>query len=171
MERQARADAVLETDPLLDEKAKREAAIGFVLNEAGAHSVLISFRNFTDLENYIPLSGSRLTAANRLLIKSLQETCGHLYCRHACGICESKCPVQVPVNTIMRYNHYFMAQGMEKFAMEKYNNLPGGKPHNCMDCEGFCESACPYGVPIRSLLPLAHHNLSLHSGHQASFPS
>ena len=60
----------------------------------------------------------------------------------------------------MRYNYYFTVKGQEKFAMQKYLELPGGKPDVCLNCEGYCEKACPYGVLIRPLLAIAHQNLS-----------
>jgi predicted aldo/keto reductase-like oxidoreductase len=61
----------------------------------------------------------------------------------------------------MRYNHYFNAQGREKYAMEQYAELGITKADLCQNCEGHCERACPYNVPIQSLLMLAHHNLTL----------
>ncbi len=77
------------------------------------------------------------------------------------GECESHCPHRVPVNTIMRYNHYFRAQGREKDALEKYANLPGPKADMCEDCSGYCEKICPYGIPIQVLLTLAHQTLTI----------
>ena len=44
--------------------------------------------------------------------------------------------------------------------MQKYKELKGGKPDVCLNCEGFCEKECPYGVLTRSLLAIAHHNLN-----------
>ena len=82
------------------------------------------------------------------ILAAYKEECGELYCRHACGICESSCPHHVPVNTIMRYNHYFEAQGSEKFAMEKYAQLETSKADHCRNCAGWCQTSCPYGVPI-----------------------
>jgi predicted aldo/keto reductase-like oxidoreductase len=163
IDNQAKAGSFLEEQQIFDEAAKKEAAIGFVLKDPAVHSVLVSFRNFHDIQNYVGLSGKRLSARSNSLINSLKTTCSHLYCRHACGICESKCPHAVPVNTIMRYNHYFAAQGLEKSAMKKYDNLPGSKADLCSSCEGYCESECPYGVSIQALLSIAHHNLSLHA--------
>jgi len=156
-----KAESFIEKRQLHDENGKREAAIGFVLNNPAVHSALISFKSFTDIDDYVSLSGKQLTAENKMTIKSFQESLGHLYCRHACGMCENQCPYEVPINTIMRYNHYFMAQGREKYAINKYLNLPGSKPDVCSECEGFCEISCPYGVSIRSLLSIAHQNMSL----------
>ena len=163
IDNQAKAGSFMEENRIYDEGAKREAAIGFVLNHPAVHSVLISFRTFHDIQNYVGLSGKRLSAGNNSFIKSVREYYSHLYCRHACGLCESKCPHAVPVNTIMRYNHYFMAQGLEKSSMEKYDNLPGNKADLCQSCEGYCERECPYGVSIQALLSIAHLNLSLYT--------
>jgi len=161
IEKQKKAEQFLQKNRLFDTDARREAAISFVLNDPSVHSALISFSTFEDVTNYVALSGSRISAKNISLINSLIENCDHLYCRHACGICESKCPYNVPINTIMRYNHYFLAQGREKYAVQKYYELPGSISDKCLDCEGFCESACPYGVSIHALLVAAHNNLSL----------
>ena len=144
-----------------DSSARKEAAISFVLNNPAVSTVLISFSNFNEVADYINLSGSRLTDKTLSTIESMRDTYGPLYCRHACGICESRCSAGVPVNTIMRYNNYFIAQSREKFAMSQYLRLPRPNAGNCAGCEGFCEAACPYGVPIRALLVDAHRNLSL----------
>jgi predicted aldo/keto reductase-like oxidoreductase len=61
----------------------------------------------------------------------------------------------------MRYNHYFMAQGREKEAMLKYAAIPGAKADMCGECQGYCEAACPYNVPIQAMLILAHDQLSM----------
>ena len=158
IDKQKKAESFLQNEQLNDSKAIREAAISFVLNEPAVHSALISFKTFDDVADYVNLSGSRLTAGNISMINYVSETCGHLYCRHACGLCESSCHHEVPVNTIMRYNHYFMAQGREKYAMRKYHELAGSKSDSCLDCKGFCQMACPYGVPIQPLLTIAHNN-------------
>jgi predicted aldo/keto reductase-like oxidoreductase len=165
MEKQKKAKLILAEEQIYDEKSYREAAIGFVLDDPSVHSVLISFSNYQAIDDYINLSGKPLSSGSLSFINFLKETYGSLYCRHACGLCENMCPYGVPINTIMRFNHYFMAQGKEKDSMEKYYNLPGRKPDVCSDCKGFCEKACPYGVLIRPLLTLAHRNLSINSGY------
>ncbi len=139
----------------------RDAAIKFVLNHPVVSTVCISFRNFDAVETYIKLSGSTFTLAEKKVLAAYKEECGELYCRHACGICESSCPHNVPVNTIMRYNHYFVAQGREKHAMQKYAAIAKAKPDKCWNCSGHCNAACPYGVPIQGLLALAHQTLTL----------
>jgi predicted aldo/keto reductase-like oxidoreductase len=61
----------------------------------------------------------------------------------------------------MRYNHYFVAQGREKHAMQEYARLTRPNADACVNCSGECEAACPYNVPVRTLLAQAHENLML----------
>lgn len=160
-ENQKKAETFLNQNSSPEGHSQRETAIGFVLNNPAVNTVLISFRNFEDIGNYVRLSGTRLTGEKLSLINSMKNTFSYLYCRHACGLCEGLCPSQVQVNRIMRYNHYFMAQAREKYAMQKYHMLTGPKAAKCLSCEGYCEKGCPYEVPIRLLLAIAHRNLSL----------
>ncbi len=139
----------------------RTAAIKFALANANVNTACITIKNFSDLDFYTALSGEKMSTAELQNLDVYANTYGTLYCRHACGICESSCPSQVPVNTVMRYQHYFRAQGREKTAMSKYANLPAGNASLCSDCAGHCESACPFGVPIQGLMVAAHDALTL----------
>lgn len=61
----------------------------------------------------------------------------------------------------MRFNYYFSVKGRQKEAMEMFAGLSGQRPNEvCEKCEGYCESACPYGVKTRSVLAMAENNLS-----------
>jgi predicted aldo/keto reductase-like oxidoreductase len=155
------ADEFIKKNDLKNPAEIRDAAIRYVLSNRDVNSVCVSFRNFDDVENYVKLSGTSLSASEEKKLSAYRQGCGVLYCRHACGACEASCPRGVPVNTIMRYNHYFEAQGREKYAMTKYAALPTTKGDACQDCHGNCEASCPYGVPVQGLLSLAHHRLTL----------
>jgi len=139
----------------------REAAVRFVLGNTDVNSACLTIKNFDDLEFYVGLSGSKLTPAAQKALDLYAAGMGELYCRHACGECETECPSRIPVNTIMRYNHYFRAQGREKSAMLKYAALPGNRAGSCGSCAGYCEKACPFNVPIQAQLCLAHRTLTL----------
>lgn len=138
-----------------------DAAIKFCLNNPDVHSVCPSINSFEELRSFVALSGKRLEPTDKALLAGYEASFGKFYCRHACGQCESRCPSGVPINTIMRYHHYFVAQGREKHAMAKYHSLAGNRAILCSSCSGHCESACPYSVPIQGLLVLAHQTLSL----------
>lgn len=155
------AQDFIQKHKLDNNEAIRSAAYRFVLDNKDAHCALFNFSNFDQVEGVVGVSGTRLSSEDKKTLSLLSRGCGNLYCRHACGICEAKCPAGVPVNTIMRYNHYFEAQGQEKYALQKYASLPAAKADRCAQCAGMCEQACPYGVPIQGLLLMAHNNLTL----------
>jgi predicted aldo/keto reductase-like oxidoreductase len=155
------ADRFVEKYDLKNPEEIKDAAVRFVLSNPNVSTVCCSVRNFDDLERFIHLSGTRLSDLEKKKLAAFREGCGPLYCRHACGVCEPKCPHGVPINTIMRYNHYFEVQSREKYAMAQYAAIPGAKADLCSTCTGFCETACPYDVPIQGKLIFAHHQLSL----------
>jgi predicted aldo/keto reductase-like oxidoreductase len=139
----------------------REASVRFVLDNPDVSTVCCSARTYDEAERFVRLSGSKFSDWDRARLAAYRDSCGELYCRHACGLCEPSCPQGVPVNTIMRYNHYFETQGREKYAMSLYAAIPGSRAEVCASCPGYCEKACPYGVPIQGMLFLAHRQLTL----------
>jgi len=159
--RVAKAEGFKEKYGLTSDAQVLDAAIKFCLGNPDVHAVCSTIKTFEELENYVALSGKKLEPAENEMLAHYKNTYGQFYCRHACGECESACPYGVPVNTIMRYDHYFSAQGREKHALVKYANLPGSNAGLCADCAGVCERSCPYGVPIQGLLVLAHQTLTL----------
>ena len=157
------AEAFLKKNNLQDPGEIKAAALKFVLENPKVNTLNLAFNNFDDVQSLLKLSGAGMEPEEKSLLAGVEQECGRLYCRHACGVCESACPDQVPVNTIMRYQHYFETNGSEKFAMEKYAHLDCSKADLCRNCQGLCERACPYGVPIQGLLNLAHAQLSLNA--------
>ena len=157
----AAAEEFKETHGVRSATEVRDAAIKFCLDHSGVHSVCPTMNSFDELEAFVALSGQTLSSTEGPLLVSYESLLGRYYCRHACGICEPSCPYQVPVNTVARYGHYFDVQNREKEAIRKYAALAGPKADACMECEGHCEAACPYGVRVRSLLTRAHDNLTL----------
>ena len=155
------ADQFIMTYGLKTNEQVREAAIKFVLGQPGVHSACLSITTFEKLETFVALSGEKLESRDHKMLGDYKDRLGPYYCRHACGLCEPACPHTVPINTIMRYNHYFQAQGREKYSMVKYAALPGTDAGQCTTCAGYCQHACPYGVHIHKLLVLAHNTLTL----------
>lgn len=160
-QRADRTEAFKKRYGLTDYDAIRSAAIRFVLSNPDVSCACPTIKNFADLDFYTELSGERFDSGAGRTLALYEAIMGEFYCRHACGECEAQCPQGVPVNTIMRYNHYFRAQGREKTAMSKYAALPTRRADACRTCSGSCEQACPYGVPVQGLLISAHETLTL----------
>ncbi|MBE3130906.1 MAG: aldo/keto reductase [Acidobacteria bacterium] len=139
----------------------RDAAIRFVLGHPDVHTACCQTQTYDALNAVLRLSGTKLTVTDSANLDAYREGCGGLYCRHACGVCEPSCPQGVPVNTILRYQHYFAGQRREKEAMGFYANIPGVRADVCRDCAAPCEAACPYGVPVQGMLLVAHDTLSM----------
>jgi predicted aldo/keto reductase-like oxidoreductase len=156
-----RAESFTEEYHLQNPNEIRDAAIRFCLNNPAVNTICLEFSNFDLLNSYLGLSGTRLSSPEKKKLDVYTNIYGSLYCRHGCNVCEAECPHNVPINTIMRYNHYFEAHGREKRAMTKYEHLQSPKADICQNCVGRCDIACPFGVPVRGLLMLAHRNLSL----------
>jgi len=146
---------------LIGDEEVRAATIKFCISNPDVHSVCPTINTHEDLQSYVSLSGGRLGPVEERMLADYKSFHGSLYCRHACGECEPHCPKGVPVNTIMRYQHYFMSHGREKHAMEKYAALQRMNASACIDCKGHCEAACPFGVSVQGLLLAAHQTLSL----------
>jgi predicted aldo/keto reductase-like oxidoreductase len=138
----------------------RGAATKFCLDHSGVHTVCATINSFDVLEAFLALSGQGLTQTERPMLASYEGLLGPFYCRHGCGVCEPACPEGVRINDILRYGHYFDAQGREKQAMAKYASLAPTDGRGCADCDAPCEEACPYGVPARALLTRAHSRLT-----------
>jgi len=143
-----------------DMEQMKDGAIQFILTNPDVHTICCRFNTFSDVNKYIRLSGTTLDDRTARIMDDFINKLGVLNCRIGCNLCEQECPHHVPVNRIMRYNYYFSAKREEKYAIKKYRELSGGKADLCLNCEGYCEKACPYEVITRPLLTMAHKNLS-----------
>jgi predicted aldo/keto reductase-like oxidoreductase len=157
----AQAEAFKQKYGLNSKGEIRDAAVRFALDHPDVHAICPTLNNFEDLEAYVSLSGTRFEETEQEMLAEYTDRFAHTYCRHACNQCEPSCPHGVPVNTIMRYHHYFAAQHREKYAMEKYHSLKNHPAACCTSCPGYCEQACPHNVPIQGLLLQADLALSL----------
>ena len=157
----AEAESFMQSNQIGDFRTLRDAAIRFILDNDDVNTIPLAFLNYDDVRSFISLSGQRMSSNDTTLLKSYENYFGRLYCRHACGICESACPNHVPVNTLLRYRHYLVGNGREAYALREYNNHKHPNASLCLNCEGFCEKVCPFGVPAQALLVDAHRNLNL----------
>lgn len=143
------------------QKEIRKAALQFILSNDAVSTIPAGVQLINDLDFHLEVSGTKLEGKTSAMLDDFSNSTSFMNCRIGCDKCESSCPHLMPVNTILRYNYYFIAKRDEKYAMSLYNELPGNNMDACKTCEGHCEKSCPYGVMTRGLLTMAHENLSM----------
>jgi predicted aldo/keto reductase-like oxidoreductase len=139
----------------------RLGSIHWVIQNPDMHTACVSFTDFDLVDKVMPLSGTRLTPPEELMLQQIGLALDRQYCRHGCDQCLESCPYQVPVSTIMRYAYYYQGQGREKYAMSKYAALEGSGASPCLDCRGDCQDACPYGLDVQTTMFQVHSLLTL----------
>jgi len=138
-----------------------QAAIRWVLSNPNIDCLISTMSSYSHVEEYVAASGKPLTREDLKIISEYKRQAGNLYCRVSCSQCLAACPHQVAVGDILRFSMYFEDYGMEKEAMRYYEELEEKqKPLHCASCLGYCQSACPYGLPVKEKLLHAHEILS-----------
>jgi predicted aldo/keto reductase-like oxidoreductase len=136
------------------------AALKWVLSHPEVNGLIISIRSVSNLDLYLTASGEKFTSRDRKVLDRYARQFGEEYCRTGCGECESSCPEGVAIASTLRYHMYFKDYGMEKDAMKYYARLEA-RAEKCVSCETeACTGACPFGLPVSSLVRRAHDSLS-----------
>lgn len=138
----------------------KKGAYRYILSNENVGTICCRFRNFSDIDFFMALSGSRLDEPAANLLSDFRECLGFLNCRIGCSICERNCPHHLPVNMIMRFYYYAQALNEYDLASENYHLLAKNGAGICQGCECACTIACPNGVAIKDLLLHAHNALT-----------
>ena len=145
---------------LSDREKLEKGAYQFILTNKNVGTICCRFRNFSDIEKYVGLSGSTLDNLTAGLLSDFSESLGFLNCRIGCNQCEKSCPGHLPINTIMRYYYYAQTLKEKESASKYYRDLGSLNANVCKKCSGGCEKSCPHNVAIRELLADANNSLS-----------
>ncbi|UCH80317.1 MAG: aldo/keto reductase [Nitrospiraceae bacterium] len=136
------------------------SAFKWVLKHPEVNGLVITMKSVADLDDYLTASGEKFTAADQKNLDRYAKKFNQEYCRTGCSDCEPSCPEGVSIATTLRYQMYFKDYGDEKSAMKQYARLES-KADSCLSCETEdCNGACPYGLPVSSILREAHDNLT-----------
>jgi predicted aldo/keto reductase-like oxidoreductase len=139
-----------------------QAAIRWVMSNADVDTCIPTMSSYSHVEEYVAASDKPLDRAALGMISNYRQQAHNLYCRVSCTECLPACPNQVAVNDVLRYAMYFEHYRMEKEAIGYYAGMPPGqKPLACANCAGRCESACPYGLKVKSRLLHSHDILTV----------
>ncbi len=141
----------------------RQAVIKYVLGSSLFDTMIISMRNFDQINEYLAVSGqTKLDSEEVSMLNIMKESISKEYCRPGCDSCHGSCPKNVPVANILRYKMYFENYGDEKRAMTHYKRLPDSRNASvCENCNAPCEGNCRFGIPVKEKLLEAHTMLTL----------
>jgi aryl-alcohol dehydrogenase-like predicted oxidoreductase len=133
-----------------------QATLKWALGQREVASVAVTFTNFDHIRESTAAVGAGLAAAETAMLRRYADEMRNRYCRF-CTTCEAGCPHGVSVAEIMRYEMYFSCYGRKTEATGLYRQLPdSAKAAACLNCDGSCESACPFHREIRAGLLEAH---------------
>ncbi len=133
----------------------------WVLSNPNVNTLLTTFRNFQDVDNYLQASGQKFGWKDKEILDTQVAFIWDKYCRIGCDLCHSSCPKGVPVNDILRFQMYYENYGDKRMAVDGYSGLPKDKTgSNCLDCDAPCQKSCPYGLAVKERLMNTHGTLS-----------
>ena len=126
-----------------------QAAFTWVLAHPAVDALLVSMTHRGEVDEFLGASGQAFDAAVHLpLLERYALAHGADYCQHGCNVCESSCPLGVPIAEVLRTRMYALDYGRPELARADYVAL--GRPAEaCLRCAGQpCLGACPNGIPI-----------------------
>jgi predicted aldo/keto reductase-like oxidoreductase len=159
--RQKDAEQLVDLRKKLGDSASHEhLAFAWALAQDGVSGLVKTMRTAKEVETYVASSGVKLSAADIRALDAYAAALGSAYCRIGCAQCVASCPFEVPIPEVLRFNEYFVNYGQQKHAMRRFADVDGHRRlSSCDGCNAPCEGACPYNLPVQSLLARADDNL------------
>ncbi len=137
----------------------KQAALKWTLSNRKVSNLVISINSRSQVDEYAAASGQPMTRADRDVLREYEARFSSEVCRY-CGACLPECPDDVRIADILRFSMYHNEYRQESRAIESYARLvEHERAAHCRHCSGFCERACAYDLPIRTLLLKAHDTL------------
>lgn len=138
----------------------KQAALKWVLSNREVSNLIISINSTRQVDEYVAAAGKPLTAEDRGLLDEYAAAFSTQVCRYS-GACLPACPEGVRIADILRFSMYFHEYGQEQRGLEAYGRLvEAERAAHCLHCAGYCEQACAYDLPIKSLMIRADAALS-----------
>ncbi len=139
-----------------------QAAFKWVLSNPDVSGLVVSIREFRQIDEYLQASGRALSGDDVATLETYDRLVTGDYCRTGCGACLDRCPHEVPVDDLLRYRMYYENYGREKEALRLYSRVPEERrADRCAGCPAPCLEACEFDVPIRERLLEADRLLRL----------
>jgi predicted aldo/keto reductase-like oxidoreductase len=149
---------------LLESRAEQDsytqAAFRWVLSNPSVSCLVISFRELSNVDEYLYASGQRPVPSDHAILQKYDQRIAGKHCYQHCGACLSSCPEGLPIDDVLRFKMYFEDYGDEREAMRQYARLDVNADV-CTGCSAPCANACPFDIPIPEATQKAHQLLSL----------
>ena len=140
--------------------AYSQAAFKWVLANPSVSSLVVSFFDSRQVDEYLYASGAAPTERDVALLERYDELIAGTHCFAHCGACLDACPEHLAIHDVLRHRMYFEDYGDQKQAMELYAKL-SKQADICIGCAAPCTGACPHGIPIQERTTGAHELLTL----------
>lgn len=138
----------------------KQAALKWVLSNKNVSNLVISISNRKQVDEYVAASNKPLTDEDTALLLDYEREFSTQVCRY-CGACQDACGENVRIADVLRFKMYHDEYDQTNRAVESYANLLAEeRAAHCRHCFGYCESACAYDLPIKTLMLGAHEILN-----------
>jgi len=134
----------------------KQAALKWVLSNHKVSTLIISINSRRQVDEYAAASGQKLSDADHQVLEDYATFFSQEVCRFD-GACHAACPEDIRIADILRFSMYYHEYQQESRAMESYAKLVASeRAAHCIHCSGYCEQACAYDLPVKSLLLTGH---------------
>jgi hypothetical protein len=140
--------------------AYTQAAFKWVLSNPDVSCLVISFREYQHVDEYLYASGKAPTAADVALLEEYDRQIAGTYCAPHCGACLDRCPEGLPIADVLRWRMYAEDYGWEREGIRRYAAL-GRNASACASCSAPCLGSCPLGLHIQDRMAGAHRLLGI----------
>jgi predicted aldo/keto reductase-like oxidoreductase len=140
--------------------AYSQAAFKWVLSNPDVSCLVISFREYQHVDEYLYASGGGLRPEDVAVLREYDRQILGSYCAPHCGECLDRCPESLPIHDVLRFRMYGEDYGWEKEGIGRYARLERNASA-CASCSAPCLGSCPVGIPIRERMMGAHDILTL----------
>jgi len=144
-------------DKLPDGTSPHNALVRWLTTKTRLDAAVIRVRDLDEFAETYSGAGKDLRAQDSRAIEIMTAEANRTACR-LCGKCQLRCPQQIPITDILRFERYAMDDHDWNKASKLYAELPI-KGDTCINC-GTCVQHCPLNLRIPEKLSKAHILLS-----------
>lgn len=144
-------------DRLPDNTSPHNVLVRWLTTQTKLDAAVIRVRNLDEFVETYSGAGKELRAQDIRTLEMMTAEANKTACR-LCGKCQSRCPQQIPITDILRFERYAMDDYDWNKASKLYASLPT-RGDNCINCRS-CVEYCPLKLQIPEKLARAHILLS-----------